>query len=90
MNLPQEQPGAAQPGTAQPDVAGRRRLAGAVAIILAIWCGVLPWIGRTHAVDRHVRRLERQQVDAAAMYYTELHRLPVRPAWIGDRLVLWP
>lgn len=71
-------------------ITGRRRLAGAVAIILAIWCGVLPWIGRSRAVDRHVRRLERQQIDAAAMYYTELHRLPVRPAWIGDRLVLWP
>ena len=90
MNLPQKPTGTVQPGTPHPGVAGRRRLAGAVAIMLAIWCGVLPWIGRTRAVDRHVRRLERQQVDAAAMYYTELHRLPVRPAWISDRLVLWP
>lgn len=70
--------------------AGRRRLLAAAAVIVAIWCGLLPWLGRTRAVERHVRRLERQEVDAAAMYYTELHRLPLRPAWIDDRLVLWP
>jgi hypothetical protein len=75
---------------APPGVAGCRRLAGAVAVIVAVWCGLLPWLGRTDTVERHVRRLERQEVDAAAMYYTELHRLPLRPAWIDQRLVLWP
>jgi hypothetical protein len=73
-----------------PGGVGCRRLAGAVAVIVAVWCGLLPWLGRTGLVERHVRRLERQEVDAAAMYYTELHRLPLRPAWIDDRLVLWP
>jgi hypothetical protein len=24
------------------------------------------------------------------MYYTELERLPLRPAWVDDVLVLWP
>lgn len=75
---------------APPGVSGGRRLAGAVAIIVAVWCGLLPWLGRTDTIERHVQRLERQEVDAAAMYYTELHRLPLRPAWIDQRLVLWP
>ena len=66
------------------------RLACAVAAIAVVWGGFLPWLCRTGAVERHVQRLERQRVDAAAMYYTELDRLPVRPAWVTDRLVLWP
>ena len=71
-------------------VRGGRRLACALAVIAGTWGGFLPWLCRTGPVERHVRRLERQGVDAAAMYYTELERLPVRPAWVTDRLVLWP
>ena len=41
----------------------------------AVWCGMLPMLRR---------------VNPAAMYYTELDRLPVRPAWLEQRIVLWP
>jgi hypothetical protein len=34
--------------------------------------------------------MESAGVNPAAMYYTELERLPVRPEWIDDRLVRWP
>jgi aspartate-semialdehyde dehydrogenase len=30
------------------------------------------------------------EVNPAAMVYTELDRLPVRPKWVEDRVILWP
>ena len=41
-------------------------------------------------VARHVERMEDRGVNPAAMYYTELERLPLRPGWIERRIVLWP
>ena len=56
----------------------------------AVWCGALPRLLTLGPVARHVARMEARAVDPAAMYYTELERLPLRPAWIDDVLILWP
>jgi hypothetical protein len=66
------------------------RLLFAMAILAAVWLVVLPAIGRNPAVDRHVRLMESRDVNPAAMVYTELEHLPLRPAWIESHLVLWP
>ena len=64
---------------------------GTVAIAgAAIWCGLLPRLLRTAAVAKHVARMEERGINPAAMYYTELDRLPVRPGWVERRIVLWP
>ena len=67
-----------------------RRLAIGIAAVAAIWGGLLPALLRISPVARHVAAMEERGVDPAAMYYTELDRLPVRPAWIERRLTLWP
>jgi hypothetical protein len=72
---------------------GRRaavRLALGAVVTAAVWCGLLPRLLALGPVARHVRLMESRGVDPAAMYYTELERLPLRPAWIEDHLVLWP
>jgi hypothetical protein len=66
------------------------RLAFGVAVTAVVWCGLLPRLLTFGPVARHVRLMESRGVDPAAMYYTELERLPLRPAWVEDRLVLWP
>ena len=66
-----------------------RLVTGAV-IAIAVWCGVLPRLLSVAPVARHVRLMEERGVDPAAMYYTELERLPLRPPWVEDRVILWP
>ncbi len=66
------------------------RLALGVAVTGAVWCGLLPRLLGLGPIARHVRLMESRGVDPAAMYYTELERLPLRPAWVEDHLVLWP
>ena len=66
------------------------RLAVGVAAVVAIWGGLLPALLRSPAVARHVARMEERGVNPAAMYYTELERLPTRPAWLTRHLTLWP
>jgi hypothetical protein len=66
------------------------RLAIAVAAIVVVWGVALPWLGRCPMIERHVMAMESREVNPAAMVYTELDRLPVRPRWIEDRLILWP
>jgi hypothetical protein len=66
------------------------RLAVGVAAVAAIWGGLLPALLRSPAVARHVTRMEERGVNPAAMYYTELERLPARPAWLTRHLTLWP
>ena len=56
----------------------------------SIWCGLLPRLLEWPPVARHVALMEARGVDPSAMYYTELERLPLRPAWVDDVLVLWP
>lgn len=37
-----------------------------------IWLVVLPWVGRHAAVQAHVERLHAADINASAMFYTEL------------------
>jgi hypothetical protein len=66
------------------------RLAACLGIIAIAWLVVLPALGRLSAIERHVRTMEERGVNPAAMVYTELERLPLRPDWAEDHLVLWP
>ena len=69
---------------------GALRAAGVVCGLAVVWGMVLPWIGRCATIERHVAAMEAREVNPAAMVYTELDRLPVRPRWVEDRLILWP
>ncbi len=55
-----------------------------------VWGGLLPAVSRLEVVSRHVAAMEAQEVNPAAMVYTELERLPVRPLWVEEQVVLWP
>lgn len=66
------------------------RLVSGGVLIAAIWCGLFPRLLEWPPVARHVALMEERRVDPSAMYYTELERLPLRPAWVDDVLVLWP
>ena len=66
------------------------RLAIGPAAVAAIWGGVLPALLRCRGVARHVACMEERGVNPAAMYYTELERLPLRPAWLDRHVTLWP
>jgi len=66
------------------------RLVSLVAGIGLVWCGLLPAVQRVAVVERHVAAMELREVNPAAMVYTELDRLPVRPRWVEDRVILWP
>jgi len=66
-----------------------RLLVGAM-VVAVVWCGLLPQLLRWSPIARHVALMEARGVDPSAMYYTELERLPLRPAWVDDVLVLWP
>jgi len=66
------------------------RLAAGTTLVAGVWCGLLPRLLEWPPVARHVALMEERRVDPSAMYYTELERLPLRPAWVDDVLVLWP
>jgi hypothetical protein len=66
------------------------RLVAGGMLIAAVWCGLFPRLLAWPPVARHVALMEERRVDPSAMYYTELERLPLRPAWVDDVLVLWP
>jgi hypothetical protein len=72
-----------------PPRAALRLAAGGLALAV-IWCGLLPRLLEVEPVKRHVALMEARQVDPSAVYYTELERLPLPPAWLDDVLVLWP
>lgn len=59
-------------------------------VVAAIWCGLLPCLLGWPPVARHVALMESRGVDPSAMYYTELERLPLRPAWVDRVIILWP
>lgn len=66
------------------------RLGVAILGLAVIWLVVLPWTLGCGPVARHVARMEDRGVNPAAMYYTELERLPLRPDWLERRIILWP
>ncbi len=43
-----------------------------VASLTIIWCILLPTLGETESVRQHVEFLESRNIDASAMFYTEL------------------
>jgi hypothetical protein len=67
-----------------------RRSVVIVAVVAVVWGAALPALLRCGPVARHVEAMEEKGVNPAAMYYTELERLPVRPDWIERRLAIWP
>jgi hypothetical protein len=69
---------------------GMKRLGAGIAAVVVIWGGLLPGLLRCPAIARHVARMEERGVNPAAMYYTELDRLPLRSEWVDRRLSLWP
>ena len=73
-----------------PRLTGPLRLAACASIVAVAWLVVLPWVGRHPSIEQHVRTMEAGEVNPAAMVYTELERLPLRPRWAEDQLVLWP
>jgi hypothetical protein len=60
------------------------------AALAVVWCGLLPAVQRVGFVERHVAAMEAREVNPAAMVYTELDRLPIRPRWVEERVILWP
>lgn len=64
---------------------GSVRLCVAMAVIAIVWLVVLPRIQRLAAVDRHLRILDAKQIDASALFYTDLDlsflRFNSRPLW---------
>jgi hypothetical protein len=62
----------------------------AVMAVAAIWGAALPALLRCGPIARHVAAMEARGVNPAAMYYTELERLPVRPGWLERRVAIWP
>lgn len=67
-----------------------RRFVIGILMAAAIWLGALPRLLRWRPVAHHVATMEDRRVNPAAMYYTELDRLPRRPEWLAGRVVLWP
>lgn len=70
----------------------RRSMVAVVAVmaVAAIWGAALPALLGCGPVARHVAAMEARDVNPAAMYYTELDRLPTRPGWLDRRITLWP
>ena len=66
------------------------RLTAGFLVVAGVWCGLLPRLLEWPPIARHVALMEARGIDPSAMYYTELERLPLRPAWVDDVLVLWP
>jgi hypothetical protein len=69
---------------------GLLRLAVCAGIVAVTWLVVLPRVGRLPPIARHVRAMENRQVNPSAMVYTELERLPLRPDWAHEEIILWP
>ena len=53
-----------------------RRLAAAVAVIAAVWLGVLPWVARQPGIRSYVERNDALGIDPSAKFYTELPLMP--------------
>jgi hypothetical protein len=56
--------------------------AAALALIAVVWLVVLPGIGRLPAVRRHSDAMRAGEIEASAMFYTELNWTPpTGPVW---------
>lgn len=55
-----------------------------------IWLFILPQVQNLSFIARHIDFMKQREVNPAAMYYTELEKLPLRTPAIEQSLVLWP
>ena len=46
-----------------------------VSAILIVWMLVLPWVGSRQSVRLQIENLDRQGIDPAALYYTDLEAM---------------
>jgi len=58
--------------------------------LLIIWLVILPEVQNLSFIARHIDFMKQRDVNPAAMYYTELEKLPLRTPSIEKALVLWP
>ncbi|GEM_PF-1305719 len=53
-----------------------------VGVVVAVWGFVLPWLRQVPAVNRHVTTLSEANINADAMFYTELEwQAPPGAVW---------
>lgn len=55
--------------------AGWATLSAAIAATLLIWTLALPWIGSRDSLRSRIDALDRQGIDPAALYYTDLEAM---------------
>ena len=55
---------------------GWAALAVLMALLAAIWLGVLPWIGGQPQFAAEIRRQQAAGIDPSALFYTELELMP--------------
>jgi hypothetical protein len=58
--------------------------------LLIIWLVILPQVQKLKFIAQHIDFMKQRDVNPAAMYYTELEKLPLRTPSIEQALVLWP
>jgi len=51
---------------------GILRLLASIGVVLIIWMGILPQVAQLEPVQTHLRQLENRNIDAGAMFYSEL------------------
>jgi hypothetical protein len=59
-------------------------------VVAFVWLVVFPNLRWVDAIAKHMDHMEKREVNAGAMYYTELEHLPLRAKWIEDEIQLWP
>lgn len=62
--------------SAWPPGAAWLKLALSVLAVGAIWLIALPWLASLPVVEQHIAEQERQGIDPAAVFYSELEILP--------------
>ena len=60
------------------------KLAAALALISGVWLVLLPQLSRRPETAAHLRELDRQGIDASAMFYTELEMMEALLSRIED------
>lgn len=66
------------------------KLALCVFVVASVWLIVLPRVSSIEVVANHIKYMEDRNVRAGAMYYTDLEKIPTRPTWIEQEILLWP
>jgi hypothetical protein len=54
---------------------GRLTLGVTVLVVTVVWMFVLPWVGSQPSVRTRIEYLDRQGVDPAALYYTDIEAM---------------